>query len=425
MTPLALKFLMEDAHLTELARLYWELDQEEKAFPHYVKGLASKFSIPASRVLKTVQQTCEASSPAIACETCERPQLYRSRSDFLYEQRHYRRYGRWRCWDCICGEERRWREEERMRRALAEQQALALRRHQKELVEKAYARQEDRDYLLPTELSLTTAVYLLSSIKTGGPVCPPDTFEVGAELSDRPGFSSPWVIRDISPTKAFDEEILERLKSRGLIAISPASEPEAFDFEQDTIVGYEAGKVFWEVLPNVPSEECLPFIRQVEDNVRRREYKAWHEEWPSLWKRIAASECIQFLVHSLERYDYTYIPNLQATELFNDLVENYSVAQVFKLTDKATKDFVDFARQQKWPMRPSRVVDKIRSNEAYYRSQGWSIFSFQRRPACPLQSVISRIFFDTVLGIGDDGFFEAPKDIDPSVLGREAAADRI
>ncbi len=179
------------------------------------------------------------------------------------------------------------------------------------------------------------------------------------------------------------------------------------------------------MLPNVPSEERLPFIRQVEDSVRRREYKAWHEEWPSLWKRIAASECVQFLVHSLERYDYTYIPDLQATELFNDLVENYSVAQVFKLTDKATKDFVDFARRQRWPMRPGRVVDKIRSNEAYYRSQGWSIFSFQRRPVCPPQSVISRIFFDTVLGIGDDGFFEAPKDIDPSVLGREAAADRI
>lgn len=425
MPPLALKFLTEDAHLIELARLYWELDQEEKAFPNQVKELASRFSVPANQILKTVLEACEASSPVIACETCERPQQYRSRNDFLDAQRHYRQYGSWRCWDCICEEERRRREEERVRRALAEQEALALRRRRKELVEKAYVRQEARDYLLPTELSLTTAVYLLGSIKAGGPVCPSDAEEVGGEQDDGPDFSSPRVIRNISPTKAFDEEILERLKARGLIAISPASELQAFDFEQDFIVGYDTDKVFWEVLPNVPAEERLPFIRQVDDRVRRREYKAWRDEWPSLWRKIAAAECVQFLIHSLERYDYSYAPDPQAAELFGDLVDNYSVAQVFKLTDKATKDFVDFARRQRWPMRPGRVVEKIRSNEAYYRSQGWEIFSFQKRPPYPPQSVLSRIFFDTVLGIGDNGFFKAPRDVDPSILGRDLVAGSV
>lgn len=425
MPPLALKFLTEDAHLTELARLYWELDQEERAFPHQVKVLASKFSVPANQVLKTVLESCEASSAVIACETCGRPQQYRSRNDFLDGQRHYRRYGSWRCWDCIREEERRRREEERVRRALAEQEALARRRRQKELVEKAYARQEARDFLLPTELSLTTAVYLLGGVKAGGPVCPPDAPVVDAEEDDGPDLSLPRVIRNISPTKALDEEILERLKARGLIAISPASEPEAFDFEGDLIVGYDTDRVIWEVLPNVPAEERLPFIRQVDDRVRRREYKAWRDEWPSLWRKIAAAECVQFLIHSLERYDYSYTPDPQAAELFGDLVENYSVAQVFKLTDKATKDFVDFARRQRWPMRPGRVVEKIRSNEAYYRSQGWEIFSFQRRPAYPPQSVLSRLFFDTVLGVGDDGFFKAPRDIDPSSRDRDLVAGPV
>jgi hypothetical protein len=44
------------------------------------QGLASEFSIPTNMVLKTVQQTCEASSPPIAYETCGRRQTYRSRS---------------------------------------------------------------------------------------------------------------------------------------------------------------------------------------------------------------------------------------------------------------------------------------------------------------------------------------------------------
>lgn len=421
MPPLELKFLTEDAHLIELTRLYWELDQEEKGFPHQIKELVSKFSVPANKILKTVQQNCEASSPAIACEECGCARRYGSRNAYLEAQRHYRRYGRWRCWKCYSEEERRGREEERQRQEVAKEQALALRMHGKELVENAYARREARDYLLPTELSLTSAIYLISSMKAGGPVYPLDVLESGAGHNVEPDIFSPWIIKNISPTKSFDEEILDRLHSRHLIAISPKSEPEAFDFNEDLIVGYNSDKVLWDLLPDVPTDERHSYIRQVEDRLKRREHKSWREEWPSVWRKIAVAECIQFLVYSIERYNFSYTPDEQATVLFNPLVDNYSVAQVFKLIDKATKDFADFARQQRWQMKASRVVEKIQKNEAYYRSQGWTIFSFSNRPAFLPQSVISRIFFDTVLRVGDDGFLKAPKDIDPSKI--EEASD--
>ena len=35
-------------------------------------------------------------------------------------------------------------------------------------------------------------------------------------------------------------------------------------------------------------------------------------------------------------------------------------------------------------MKAGRLVEKIRSNEAHYRSQGWKIFSFQKRPTLPV-----------------------------------------
>src|SRR5438045_2813907 len=146
MPPLALKLLTEDAHLIELARLYWELDQEEKVFPQHVNDLAAKFSVPTNKLLKTVLQNCTASSLAIACKTCGQAQQYNSRNEFLEEQRHYRQYGSWRCWDCIRAEDERRREEERQRRELAEQQARALRQHQQGLIEQAYARQEARSH---------------------------------------------------------------------------------------------------------------------------------------------------------------------------------------------------------------------------------------------------------------------------------------
>lgn len=421
MPPLELKFLTEDPHLIELARLYWELDQDEKVFPHHLKRLAPKFAVPANKILKTVMQNCEASSPAIACEMCGRARPYDSRNDYLEAQRHYRQYGSWQCHDCSWQEAQRRRDEERTRREIAEQQARALRQRRKELIEKAYTRQEAWDYLLPSEVSFASAIYLLSCIKAGGPVC---TFGVPESNGDRcgePDILSPRIIKNISPTKAFDEEILDRLKSRGLIAVSPASQTDAFEFYEEQIVEYDSQKVLWVILPDVPADECHSFIRQVEGRLNRREHKTWRQEWPQMWKRIAVEECIQFLVHSLERHNYPYTPDGQATELFSGLVDHYSLAQVFNLIAKAIKNFVSFAREQRWPMKASRVVDKVRDNEAFYRSQGWPIYSFNYRPAYPARSVISRIFFDDVLGISDDYFFKAPKDVEMRKINEDPA----
>jgi hypothetical protein len=422
MPPLELKFLTEDARLIELARLYWELDREEKAFPHQLKSLAPRFAIPANKILKTVLETCEASSPAIACETCGRARRYDSRNDYLEAQRHYSRYGSWRCWECYCEEERRRREEEEKRRELAARQALALRLHHKELIEKAHARQEGRDYLLPTELSLTSAVYLLSATKAGGPVYPRTFRERITTGFEEPDVFAPWIIKDVSPTKVFDEEILDRLKARGLVAVSAASEPEAFDFHEDLIVGYDSGRVQWQILPDVPADERPSYIRQVEERLKRRGHKTWHDEWPQLWKKIAAAECVQFLVCSLDKFGIPYAPDGQATDLFSSLVETYSLAQMFMQIDHATKRFADFARRQRWPMRAGRALEQVRSNVEYYRSQGREIYAYRYRPAHPARSVISNLFFNTALGVGGDYFFKAPKEIEPPELDAEEGA---
>jgi hypothetical protein len=421
MPPLELKFLTEDPRLIELARLYWELDQDEKVFPHHLKGLAPKFAVPANKILKTVMQNCEASSPAIACETCGRARPYDSRNDYLEAQRYYRQYGSWQCPDCYWQEAQRRRDEERTRQEIAEQQARALRQRRQELIEKAYTRQEAWDYLLPTEVSFTSTIYLLSCIQAGGPVCTFGVPESGEDRCDETDILSPRITKNISPTKAFDEEILDRLKSRGLIAVCPASQTEAFEFYEEQIVGYDSRKVLWVILPDVPVNDRHSFIWQVEDRLNRREHKTWHQEWPQMWKRIAVEECIQFLVHSLERHNYSYTLDGQATELFSGLVGHYSLAQVFNLIAKAIKDFVSFAREQRWPMKASRVVEKVRDNEAFYRSQGWPIYSFNYRPAYPSRSVISRIFFNDVLGISDDYFFKAPKDVEMRKIDKEPA----
>jgi hypothetical protein len=419
MSPIELKFLTDDPRLVELARLYWELDGEEKRFPHYLKDLAPAFSVPATKIPNTVLEICEALSPVIACGTCGRPRSFKSRNDFSEAQKDYRQYGGWKCGDCYLEEQRRRREEERRRRELAEQQALALSRHRRALVEKAYERLEGRDYLLPTELSLTSAVYLLSAMKADGPARPHSFWEgvtEEEEEAEEPDAFSPRVITNISPTKALDEEILDRLKARGLAAVSPKSEPEAFEFYEDTVVDYAPDKVLWQLLPDVPAGERPAFVGQVEERLARREHKTWHEEWPRLWKEIAAAECLQFLVCELDKHRFSYAPDEQAAAIFGDLVETYSLAQMFLQIAKAAKDFAEFSRRQRWPMRAGRALEQLRHNVEFYRSRGCEIYAFRYRPSHPARSAISYVFFDTVLGVGADYFFKAPKDIELSAI---------
>ena len=70
------------------------------------------------------------------------------------------------------------------------------------------------------------------------------------------------------------------------------------------------------------------------------------------------------------------------------------------------------------------MVKKVRDNEAFYRSQGWPIYSFNYRPVYPARSVIGRIFFDDVLGISEDYFFKAPKDVEMRKTDEEPAGNK-
>lgn len=203
-------------------------------------------------------QNCLASSPAIACETCGRARPYDSRNDYLEAQRHYRQYGSWQYPDCYWQDAQRRHDEERTRQEIAERQARALRQSRLELIEKAYTRQEAWDYLLPLEVSFTSAIYLLSCIQAGGPVCTFGVPESNVDRCDETDILSPRIIKNISPTKAFGEEILDRLKSRGLIAVSPTPQTEAFEFYEEQIVGYDSQKVLWVILPDVPPTSATP-----------------------------------------------------------------------------------------------------------------------------------------------------------------------
>jgi hypothetical protein len=84
--PVDLTLFTEDSVSRALCREYWELD-DQGGYRYSVKTLGSRYDISPSRVSQAVAAVSEARSAAIACETCGRGFVVRSRQQLIDLQR--------------------------------------------------------------------------------------------------------------------------------------------------------------------------------------------------------------------------------------------------------------------------------------------------------------------------------------------------
>jgi hypothetical protein len=99
--------------------------------------------------------------------------------------------------------------------------------------------------------------------------------------------------------------------------------------------------------------------------------------------------------------------------VFEDGLTTYSAAQLCNGSYRAVKDAA--ARyMEKSPLlsreqAANTVVGRIQNFIEYGRTQQWDVKPFHRNFNCP-RSEISRVLFDVVLKIGDEGFQVCPPD---------------
>lgn len=134
------------------------------------------------------------------------------------------------------------------------------------------------------------------------------------------------------------------------------------------------------------------------------------EQKLQLWREIALQEVLEdFLesISSLLNVDFS-VGEMTIT-VFNNLLLDYSTAQIYGIIHKAINEALRFKAEKQTSNKHAAnyVISNAQSYGERAKAKGWELNSFSRKRNRPI-SVISRFYFEKVLGIADKGFYEKP-----------------
>lgn len=367
---------LSDSDIETLIHRYYSGETVSKLIKEY------KLSVRAAELYKLFPpEECEDE----ICEYCEehlvRDRLSktairwkRDKSDMYCPVCHHRPYAHiCRCENCINEE-----------RALQE-----LKRQQ---IKTVYSR--TREPVVFSSLSFEQKVYLGALCRALGKE---NLFEI------MPYDES---VATLAPTAELCAQIYKLLSHNNIIAVSPNSSIEAFVDEDDFPHTYYIYKVEYYLNMVFPPNKQELFKEILDPAYYANENK---EEALSLWIKIAVGECIEYLDYQLKRVGFDFSPGEKTHTMFETLLNDFSVSQIYGIIWKAVAD-ASKLYLEKGISKKHAANTVIGACERYgerAKMNGWKLTEYNRIRDLP-QSTLSSFFFNKVLDIGDMGFRVPP-----------------
>lgn len=386
MDKLNLTIKTSDSNLTNLCYKYWDTDDEFK-FVYTVSALTQEFEMPKRQILNVVNDNCDAQSTEILCEDCSTPYIYQSRSDFQEKQRHLSHSWSSNEWICLnCSKERK---------KLEQEEKLERLNQYRKLISERYSGIPNA--INPDSITLEDAVYLLSFYR----LCASEDFSFAKPIT------SVFHTR-LSPEQNFDYEILRQLYQENIIKAHPNSPIDAFKGENAET--FYLDKVFWILPVSVNTETSRDLYTNLEEIFRTGSFPDhWHDKQLDLWKKIALHECLEYLTNSLAEHNLALNPGEKTVTVIFNLLEDYSVAQIFNMIWRSAKDAAAFLVRKGVSKQhaSNTVVGAMQRYGETAKIEKWDVKPYRRPHNCP-QSMVSQVLFDAVLKIGERGFNITP-----------------
>ncbi len=382
--PIELEILADQENMAQLCERYWELEAEGK-FRYGVSALAAEFNIPRHQLSTVIEENCKALSTEDKCDICGAPYVYKNRTDF--HQRFGKSHGSWICE--TCAKKRR-------------EQEAAERRKEDEWKRERISEWYDlskREPLDISPLSFEEAVFWLSFVR----------HQATEDYSVVYPFAEP-LEAPFAPTKKMHYDVLRLLHQRHLIFVHPSSPPEAFKFEDDKPSAFYLDYVKWALPAGLNGESPQVLVQELESILREMAWPdAWHEQAVPLWKKVAIEEAIAYLHVCLEEHGFSFNPGEKTYQVFNNLIEHFSVAQAYTFIWRAAKDAAAYYVRGDIPKQraANAMITFIQNSLERAILEEWEIKLYRRNYKCP-QSTLSKVLFYSVLQIGDDGFNTRP-----------------
>ena len=397
MSKLKVDILTNDEIIAEICRKYWNWSQVLEDFEGTVSSIASEYGLKSSyQVNQVVSSNSRAYATEIVCSICGKPYTFSSRSDF--KQSHF--HTNWICEECREDIQRQEAAKHAKRQEIEQLEQENRHKRQREIIQHQHSLQ-NRVSINVREIGLKDAVYLLSMIR--------------AAISEDFELLYPIGIIEskLAPTDTLQYDIVRYLYKNRLILIHPNSHPKAFDFNGNTIESFYLDRVLWTIPYSTHEDSTISLIKDLENIFHKMDWpEKWHSEQIEIWKDIGLHESLEFLHICLAEHELPFKPGEKTRFVISQVLENFSVAQAYNFIWRAAKDAAAFYVRNKTTKQhaANTVVGAIQHASERALAQGWDVKAYGRSYSCP-QSILSQVYFNAVLQIGDDGFNRKPFEI--------------
>jgi hypothetical protein len=375
-----LEFHTDNPTHIQICELYWSTNSDG-AFTHTVSALEKHFNLKAGEAKKISSANSTAYSPDAFCNRCGTPYIFNHRSDYI-ERLRAGIPNSWKCSDCLeieRGEdlERHKAILEKRRQAIRERHSLTSRKQQPIM-----------------SMTLEDAVYLLSMIRHGAS----EDFSRIIPISE---FREPLMPN----CENNDHDVAVHLIQRQLLSPHPESNPDSFIWEGPNEGNIYTKKIIWG-WPLGASETSLSLrdlAAELETMFRDHLWlEPWQDQWLPLWQKIAVQECLEYLMLVMKEHHLTHPLGPKTYAVISELLETYAVGQVWRIAWTATTQAVAYKERSGIPraQAANSIVGSMQRYGENARANGWTLKPFRRERRCP-QSIVSQVFFNAVVQLGD------------------------
>lgn len=212
----------------------------------------------------------------------------------------------------------------------------------------------------------------------------------------------------IAPTSLLEDEIIDELRNRKIIKIHPNTDVNSFDNidVEKGIAYFNKNSVWWQLNVKSLDKSKVPLV----DSIINPYFEFDYHEAFLLWRKIALHESIEYLKYNIERlFDIDYNVGEKTISVINDLLNHYSVGQIYYIIYSSTNNALRYREENYIPNRQAAnsIIGRMQSLGERALNNGWKLDNYGRRKDCP-QSLISKFFFERILKINEDGFNQKP-----------------
>lgn len=364
----------------EICQKYWELDKENN-FIHTAKDLCQEYQINNTQLSKTLERCCLVHSDTIQCPKCLSPYVFKNRTDF----KNTKNTSSITCRQCI---------QEEVQTRQQEQHRLELKRYQYLYDSADSFLSKELNY---DDLTFLDKLYLLSLIK----MC------ISEDLSYLDSVVS-RLNQKLTPSQDFSAELLKHLYHNNLIQISPDSTKESIDWRENQVDGFSfyLERVRW-IIPNFNGFRTNEFIEKLEKDIKNSTNDTEnHQALYDIFKRSALEECLSYLTYKINEYNLNFSAGEKTRYVFNKILIDYSVSQVYYFIDKGCRDAVANYSKGTYSKKhaSNTIIGSIERLAERATLENWQIKSWNRIKELP-QSYLSIVIFDLILNRQDGGFY--------------------